>query len=1178
MFPESRRTPRTKFKASGLRVRQFLGRTRVFFSGHRTIAPVLPDIADALSPVPGPSSPINRASSMPFKLFPQDHDTHYLTSECAVNDSLRPIVDGVVGFDTEFVERRPTADETIINEVIDLVGGSRKSAVLAWQVLEARRSNNFPFAWDTMGLCIVQIARGRDVWIIDVRRMKDIIKVGVGVVNDIPVIWNDLRIDVNNLVDAGMMARLLLAEKYANGAYQNLSMDIAAQEILGFSVDKKEQVSDWTADLSDAQLRFVTDAGTDAIVALRLYEALQPQLRVRASQLGRDIPDAWYNFNSRMGEPTRVKRTVHGVVVPWSEKSWKGLVVHPGMIHLILFAPSLGFWQLGSITHTGSIKSFKITGECIRPHLLQLLRLRRYLFLRSTTNDVIILINDSRFGHECGARTAWSWSRHLLFYLPLWSFVMNIHEQDYMHVFTHVLVGHLVCSFHVRVISRYDDPLDFAFFPKHTGTPTILIRPGHGCCFVVQHAGRDVHALLVPPMSDRDAHRAFQSSDIYVGTRLWPEVTHFDQDVYQLRPGEVLCNAYLSGQNSRFEPEIYEYSVCSLLSPGSVSRGTRLVCPSAWLAQAEVVDWVYHGYYFICLECILPTGRVIWVKMPNEQVEISVGIRGRLGRLTLTALLAQEKLLLDSRDLPPTSSDPFRSLARRLVRERHEYKERRRAERYHAQVRLDRGPSRNRSPLSSGSSRSSSPLTQTASPTPSPPPPSSRRFFVNAAPRIQDPFGRRGLSGLRHDYMGHLIVKVATADFVEGNDGSTVHRHAVLDPGIAGVFQADMTVLLIGMVHKLVRVDKNHGCSTQRPFCSVIECEALTGGVSSVVILLVANHLVHPTFIVAPDRSVFYLGAGAGDRVVNYHHLENIPKAETSSDVRAVSASVNMSQMIIAHALVVLTYLSHFLYMFPTLLAVHRVITFALSAESDAPNAGNVVSFAVPHSAIIDFSFESRNPLFEWVLVHATVDGRTVYKWLPNMVPRGSCYFTSLSLQPPRTRQSALALVRHSGRDAPLPVWSLQYDAVVVAEVVEGHLPEGAVVGASTEISPDKSLPALGDFRKFDVFSVFSTCPIRIHTIVILPFSFLGHVQALKLLDVGLQYCFIQCVVLDTLETVTIRVEVSNVDVESFTLRARVKVLALTFSFVVWRVLRAWFVGRGSWGAGPKTICFDDVM
>jgi ribonuclease D len=84
---------------------------------------------------------------------------------------------------------------------------------------------------------------------------NEIVKVGVGLVNDISVVWNDLRIDLNNLVDVGLMARLLLAEKYAAGAYQNLSMDVAVREIMGCKLDKAEQLSDWSTDLTASQLR-----------------------------------------------------------------------------------------------------------------------------------------------------------------------------------------------------------------------------------------------------------------------------------------------------------------------------------------------------------------------------------------------------------------------------------------------------------------------------------------------------------------------------------------------------------------------------------------------------------------------------------------------------------------------------------------------------------------------------------------------------------------------------------------------------------------------------------------------------------------------------------------------------------------------------------------------------------
>jgi hypothetical protein len=105
------------------------------------------------------------------QVFSEDFDVHHLTTESSVNAALVSIVDGVVGFDTEFRTRQYTPEEVIINEAIDLVGGSRKHALLAWHVLEERLSAPFPFAWDTMGLCVVQLACGRDAWVIDLRKI-----------------------------------------------------------------------------------------------------------------------------------------------------------------------------------------------------------------------------------------------------------------------------------------------------------------------------------------------------------------------------------------------------------------------------------------------------------------------------------------------------------------------------------------------------------------------------------------------------------------------------------------------------------------------------------------------------------------------------------------------------------------------------------------------------------------------------------------------------------------------------------------------------------------------------------------------------------------------------------------------------------------------------------------------
>ncbi|KAJ6588060.1 hypothetical protein B0H19DRAFT_1057329 [Mycena capillaripes] len=57
-----------------------------------------------------------------------------------------------------------------------------------------------------------------------------------------------------NLVDAGMMAKLLLAEKYPKTGYRNLSLKTSMQNVLGFSISKELSESDWSAnELTDKQ-------------------------------------------------------------------------------------------------------------------------------------------------------------------------------------------------------------------------------------------------------------------------------------------------------------------------------------------------------------------------------------------------------------------------------------------------------------------------------------------------------------------------------------------------------------------------------------------------------------------------------------------------------------------------------------------------------------------------------------------------------------------------------------------------------------------------------------------------------------------------------------------------------------------------------------------------------------
>ena len=71
---------------------------------------------------------------------------------------------------------------------------------------------------------------------------------------DISVIWDNLRSEMKNLVDIGMMAKLILNEKYSKMSYGNLALKMSVKDILGFTINKDLGESDWSTDmLSDEQ-------------------------------------------------------------------------------------------------------------------------------------------------------------------------------------------------------------------------------------------------------------------------------------------------------------------------------------------------------------------------------------------------------------------------------------------------------------------------------------------------------------------------------------------------------------------------------------------------------------------------------------------------------------------------------------------------------------------------------------------------------------------------------------------------------------------------------------------------------------------------------------------------------------------------------------------------------------
>ncbi|KAJ7640379.1 hypothetical protein DFH06DRAFT_1334741 [Mycena polygramma] len=217
-----------------------------------------------------------KADDSPWSHLPRYASTgnvHYLTTESDVDDALAPIKDGVVSFDTEFTKRTPTKEEQILDRLYKASGGNKKSMMLAWQVIERDSNAVFPIAWDNIALCIIQIARAEDVWVINLNKIRalpaeleriicseDIIKVCVGLSNDVIHLWCDFRIEIKNMVDAGLMAKLLFAHKYPDQPYGNLSLQSSVAEMFGKYVGKEDRESDWKCthnkgELDDDQLR-----------------------------------------------------------------------------------------------------------------------------------------------------------------------------------------------------------------------------------------------------------------------------------------------------------------------------------------------------------------------------------------------------------------------------------------------------------------------------------------------------------------------------------------------------------------------------------------------------------------------------------------------------------------------------------------------------------------------------------------------------------------------------------------------------------------------------------------------------------------------------------------------------------------------------------------------------------
>ncbi|KAJ7482515.1 ribonuclease H-like domain-containing protein [Mycena latifolia] len=187
----------------------------------------------------------------------------YITSEEEADKALAAITEGAVGLDIEFGKRILYGDEARVDQLPTISQTAKKNARQALQYLEAGREG-FSIKGENIGLYTIQIAQFNIVWILNMNRIKaypkelrriltseHITKVGVGILNDAIVVWEDLRTDMQNLADVGHRAGL-----------------VAAKEILHVTIDKSFQKTvDWKAEPTEAHKLY---AALDAAVSLRL--------------------------------------------------------------------------------------------------------------------------------------------------------------------------------------------------------------------------------------------------------------------------------------------------------------------------------------------------------------------------------------------------------------------------------------------------------------------------------------------------------------------------------------------------------------------------------------------------------------------------------------------------------------------------------------------------------------------------------------------------------------------------------------------------------------------------------------------------------------------------------------------------------------------------------------------
>lgn len=95
-----------------------------------------------------------------------------MVTEEIANEYLQYITSGPIGFDTEFIKRKPSIVEERIMNMKTHSAGAKRTAKSVVQYLELFSEQGVQIDWERAGLCTIQICVGGTVWILNMKRIR----------------------------------------------------------------------------------------------------------------------------------------------------------------------------------------------------------------------------------------------------------------------------------------------------------------------------------------------------------------------------------------------------------------------------------------------------------------------------------------------------------------------------------------------------------------------------------------------------------------------------------------------------------------------------------------------------------------------------------------------------------------------------------------------------------------------------------------------------------------------------------------------------------------------------------------------------------------------------------------------------------------------------------------------